>query len=154
DSHVLLLSHLPTKYSFIYQENKIPFTDVESGGLDTFDLSPFDALLVLDTGTWSQLPGLREKLEKSAGWQKPKLVIDHHLTQEDWADENLVITQAAAAGEILAELLVQWEIPLDQAIATCLFLAIVTDTGWFQFSNTRPYTLRLAAILMEAGVDT
>ncbi len=84
----------------------------------------------------------------------PRIVLDHHLTQEDWADLKLVIPEAAAAGEIAAELLEQWEIPLDPQIATCLYLAIVSDTGWFQFSNTRPFTLRLAATLMEAGVDT
>src|SRR5205085_8470398 len=69
-------------------------------------------------------------------------------------DHKLVITQAAAAGEIVAELLELWNVPLDLPIATALYLAISTDTGWFQFSNTRPYTLRLAAMLMEAGVDT
>ena len=39
-------------------------------------------------------------------------------------------------------------------MATALFVGIVADTGWFMFSNTRPVTLRLAAKLMEAGVDT
>jgi phosphoesterase RecJ-like protein len=107
--------------------------------------------LVLDTGTWSQLPGLKEML---AGFAAPKIVVDHHLTQEDWADFKLVVTDAAAAGEIVADLLKRWEVPIDRAIASALFLAIATDTGWFQFSNTRPKTMRLAAELMEAGVDT
>jgi phosphoesterase RecJ-like protein len=65
-----------------------------------------------------------------------------------------VLTQAAAAGEIVAELLQMWDVDLDSKIASALYVAIATDTGWFQFSNTRPYTLRLAAQLMEAGVDT
>ena len=72
----------------------------------------FDALLVVDTGTWSQLPGLREQVERLDG---PKLVVDHHLTQEDWADVKLVVTEAAAAGEIAAELLDLWQIELDRA---------------------------------------
>jgi phosphoesterase RecJ-like protein len=88
------------------------------------------------------------------GWAKPKLVIDHHLTQENWADVKLVVTEAAAAGEIVAELLERWGVKLDLALATVLFVAVASDTGWFQFSNTRPVTLRLAARLMEAGVDT
>src|SRR5262249_32090174 len=67
---------------------------------------------------------------------------------------KLVVTEAAAAGEIVAELLSQWEIPFDRPIATAIYLALVSDTGWFQFSNTRPYTLRLAASLMETGIDT
>jgi phosphoesterase RecJ-like protein len=151
DSEVLLLSHLPSKYSFIFQENDIAWHDVESGWPASYPLERFDALAVVDTGTWSQLPGLRERL---AGWRGPKLVIDHHLTQEDWADCKLVQTQAAAAGEIVAELLQRWNVPIDRPIATALFLAVASDTGWFQFSNTRPHTMRLAATLMEAGVDT
>ncbi len=149
-AEVLLLSHLPTKYAFLFQENDIAFTDVEKAWPEAFPFDRFDALLVVDTGTWSQLPGLKERI---ANWDVPKLVLDHHLTQEAWATRKLVVTGAAAAGEIVAELLVQWGIALDAAIATCLFIAITTDTGWFQFSNTRPFTLRLGATLLEAGVD-
>ena len=152
DSQVLLLSHLPRKYAFIFQDYQIPFLDVENGWpAGGFDLDPFDAILVADTGTWSQLPGLEERI---ANWPKPKLVLDHHLTQQDWADVKLVATDAAAAAEVAAELLDAWGIEFDQPIATALYLGIVTDTGWFQFSNTRPQTLRLAARLMEAGVET
>jgi phosphoesterase RecJ-like protein len=150
-STVLLLSHLPTKYAFVFRDNEIVYADAEKGWPADLSLDTFDALLVVDTGTWSQLPGLREPIEK---WHKPKLVVDHHLTQEDWADAKLVVTAAAAAGEIVAELLDQWDIDLTRAIATPLYLAIASDTGWFQYSNTRPYTLRLAARLMEAGVET
>jgi bifunctional oligoribonuclease and PAP phosphatase NrnA len=151
DSQVLLLSHLPAKYKFVYEDNGVNYIDVENGWNDPFPFETFDALLVADTGTWSQLPGLRERI---AEWSAPKIVLDHHLTQEDWADLKLVIPEAAAAGEIAAELLEQWEIPIDKPIATALYLAIASDTGWFQFSNTRPFTMRLAATLMEAGVDT
>jgi phosphoesterase RecJ-like protein len=151
DGEILLLSHLPSKYAFIFHDNQIAWHDVESGWPQPYSLERFDALLVVDTGTWSQLPGLRERLD---GWPRPRLVIDHHLTQEDWADHKLVHTHAAAAGEIVAELLVRWDVPIDRHIATALFLAIASDTGWFQFSNTGPQTMRLAATLMEAGVDT
>ncbi len=151
DSEILLFDRLPAKYAFLFKENNIVHHDVEAGWPQPYSLEKFDALLVVDTGTWSQLPGLREHLN---GWEKPRLVLDHHLTQEDWADVKLVDTQAAAAGEIAAGLLAQWNIPMDRSIATALFVAIASDTGWFQFSNTRPATLRLAADLMEAGVDT
>ncbi len=150
-ARALLLSHLPTKYSFVFKELGIEWIDVESGFPSDFDLNHYDTLLVVDTGTWSQLPGLKEHVEKFKG---RKLVVDHHLTQEDWADQKLVVTDAAAAGEIVAELIEQWDVPIDTKIATALYVAIVSDTGWFQFSNTRPFTLRLAAELIEAGVDT
>jgi phosphoesterase RecJ-like protein len=150
-AEVLLLTHLPTKYAFIFHGHDIVHHDAERGWPEGLALDSFDALLVLDTGTWSQLPGLRERVEH---WAKPMMVVDHHLTQENWASAKLVITAAAATGEIVAELLDQWPVEMDKAIATALYLAIVTDTGWFQFSNTRPFTMRLAARLMEAGVDT
>jgi bifunctional oligoribonuclease and PAP phosphatase NrnA len=151
NSHVLLLSHLPSKYAFVFKELGVDHTDVERDWPESFSLKNFDTLLVVDTGTWSQLPGLRERI---ANWKGPKLVVDHHLTQEDWADAKLVVTEAAAAGEIAAELLQQWDVELTTPIARALFLAIASDTGWFQFSNTRPFTLRLAAQLIEAGVNT
>jgi phosphoesterase RecJ-like protein len=151
EAEVLLLSHLPTKYSFIFKEYGIASTDVESGWPERFPFERFDALLVVDTGTWSQLPGLKERV---ANWDVPKLVVDHHLTQEDWATTKLVRTDAAAAGEIVADLLERWGVKFESSIASNLFLAIASDTGWFQFSNTHPVTMRLAAKLMEAGVDT
>src|SRR5689334_11444055 len=61
EAQVLLLSHLPRKYSFVYLENEIPHVDAESGWPAGLALEQFDALLVIDTGTWSQLPGLRER---------------------------------------------------------------------------------------------
>src|SRR5438874_2242455 len=73
DSHVLLLSHLPRKYSFIFSDNQIAFTDLEGSALSeprsgqSPTLHEFDALLVMDTGTWSQLPGLQEHLANFEG---------------------------------------------------------------------------------------
>jgi phosphoesterase RecJ-like protein len=150
-AEVLLLSHLPRKYAFVFLDNGIVFHDAEAGWPAGLELDAFDALLVVDTGTWSQLPGLRERL---LSWPRPKYVLDHHLTQEDWATLKLVDTSAAAAGEIATELLERWGVEMDAKLAGALYLAIVSDTGWFHFSNTRPHTLRMAADLIEAGVDT
>lgn len=147
---VLLLSHWPSKYAFLAQMLGAGYFDAEKSWPDDLHLNNYDALLVVDTGTWSQLPGLRERMD---GFSGRKLVMDHHLTQEDWADAKLVVCEAAAAGEIAAELIEQWDLPFSGDIATAIFVAITTDTGWFQFSNTRPYTLRLGALLLEAGVD-
>jgi phosphoesterase RecJ-like protein len=151
ESKVLLLSHLPRKYAFVYEENGIPFFDAETGWPAELKLDDYDAMLVVDTGTWSQLPGLREHVEK---WPKPKLVVDHHLTQEDWADVKLVDTTAGAAGEIIEELLMKWGVELDRGISTALFLAIVSDTGWFMYSNTRPGNAAPRRPPDGRGVDT
>ena len=147
---VLLQPKIPGKYAFVYADAGLTYTPADPVLPDTFTLDGYDALVVVDTGTWSQLPGLRPHVEAFTG---RKLVIDHHLTQEDWADAKLVVTEAGAACEIVAELLQQWQIPLDRVIGEALYVGLVSDTGWFQYSNTRPYALRLAAALLEAGVD-
>jgi phosphoesterase RecJ-like protein len=149
-AEVLLLSHLPRKYAFIYHDADINHFDVEKGFPAGFSLDAYDALLVVDTGTWSQLPGLQAHVER---WPGPKIVIDHHLTQQEWATVKLVDTSAGACCEVIFELLQKWSIAVDAPTAQALFVGIVADTGWFMFSNTRPVTLRTAAKLMEAGVD-
>lgn len=151
DAEILLLSHLPTKYAFVYRDYSLVHHDAEAGWPAGLSLDAFDAFVSVDTGTWSQLPGLKEKV---LAYKKPRVVIDHHLTQEDWADVKLVVKEASAASEIVGELLTLWEVKIDEKIATALYLGLVSDTGWFQYSNTRPYTLRLAALLIEAGVNT
>src|SRR3954451_17714537 len=115
EAEVLLLSHLPTKYAFIYRDNGVVFHDVEPGWSAIGDarkfFDRFDALLVADTGTSSQLPGLREQMDATGFLARvPKVVLYHHLTQEDWADHKLVITIAPAAAEVAFELLEQWPV--------------------------------------------
>jgi phosphoesterase RecJ-like protein len=152
DAELLVLSKLPRKYAFVVTDNAVVVHDADAGWPAALsDLSRFDALAVCDTGTWNQLPGLKDRV---SGWRVPKLVIDHHLTQEDWATTKLVVTGAAAAAEVVGELLDRWGVPLTPAIGAALFLGLASDTGWFQFANTRPQTFRLAARLVEAGVDT
>ena len=148
---ILLFSRVPAKYGFIFSDGNVPIFEAEKNWPAELSLDNYDALLVLDTGTWSQLPGLRERIEN---WPKPKLIVDHHRTQEGWATARWVDTEAAAAGEMVADLVERWGLKLAGQIAEAVFLAIATDTGWFQFSNTRPRTLRLAARLLEAGVDS
>jgi bifunctional oligoribonuclease and PAP phosphatase NrnA len=147
---VLLLSKLPTKYSFLFHDNDVEHVTLEGDAPATL-LDGFDALLVVDTGTWSQLPGLKAVVST---WDKPRLVVDHHQTQEAWASVLWQDVTASAAGEMVETLLDRWDVPISKPIAECLFVAIASDTGWFQFSNTTPRTLRLVAQLMEHGVDT
>lgn len=151
DSTIVLLSRLPSKYAFVLTENGLSHVDAADGLPASIDLNDHDGLVVADTGTWSQLPGLREHFE---AWPKPKLVLDHHLTQENWATVKLVDTTASAAGEVALEMLRDWGVNIDRPIASALYVALVSDTGWFQFSNTSAQTLRHAADLMDIGVDT
>lgn len=149
DAECLVLSEVPPKYAFLYADARVQWRylkDVDATAM----LDGADALLVCDTGTWSQLPGLQEPIEVFGG---KKLVLDHHVTQEDWADVKLVDTTAGAAAEVALLLLKRLGIPLDRKLAEPLYAAMATDTGWFAYSNTSPRTLRLAADCVEAGAD-
>src|SRR4051812_7574580 len=70
-AEALLLSHLPRKYAFVFNDNNIPFHDAETGWPEGLSLDSYDCLCVVDTGTWSQLPGLKER---ALAYKKPKLV--------------------------------------------------------------------------------
>lgn len=115
-----------------------------------------DCVVVCDTGAWAQVDELRAWLQPRAG---KAVIIDHHLSgAPDMAPRRLLDPHAAAAAELVAEVCQRLLAAKDPSrlplpIATPLFLGLGTDTGWFRFSNTRPATLRLAAALIEAGVD-
>ena len=79
--------------------------------------------------------------------------IDHHHDNTRFARINLVVADASSTGEIVRDLLDALGVELNRAIAEALYVALVTDTGRFQYTNTTPKALRLAAELVEAGVD-
>ncbi len=150
-STVLLLSKLPNKYSFVFHENAIQYEVSETSVPARAWFDRFDRFVCVDTGTFSQLPGLEAIVPDL---RVPRIVIDHHKTQEAWSDILWQDIGASAAGEMIETLLTQWNIEITPEIANCLFVAIASDTGWFQFSNTTPRTLRLVADLMEHGVNS
>ena len=79
--------------------------------------------------------------------------IDHHHDNTRFGDVNLVVDDASSTGELLADIFRELGVALTPEIAEALYTAIVTDTGRFQYSNTTPKALRLAAELVEAGAD-
>jgi len=79
--------------------------------------------------------------------------IDHHHDNPRFGDVNLIVADASSTGEVLSDLLRELDIALTPEIAEALYVALVTDTGRFQYANTTPKTLRLAADLVEAGAD-
>ena len=84
---------------------------------------------------------------------KADMVIDHHPSNTRFAPVCWVEPDRAACGELLCDLADQLGV-MDREIATALYVAISTDTGGFLYSNTTPNTHRLAAALMEQGIDT
>ena len=86
---------------------------------------------------------------------RAKLVlnIDHHHDNSRFGDVNLVVADASSTGEVLRDVFEALGVELTPEIAEPLYIALVTDTGRFQYTNTTPKSLRLAAELVEAGAD-
>src|SRR5215216_2260642 len=81
------------------------------------------------------------------------LDIDHHHDNSRFGDLNLVVGDASSTGEVLRDLFAELDVELTPELAEALYIAVVTDTGRFQYTNTTPKALRLAAELVEAGAD-
>jgi bifunctional oligoribonuclease and PAP phosphatase NrnA len=92
---------------------------------------------------------------ESALLDKAQLVvdIDHHHDNTRFGKVNLIVGHASSTGEILADVFRELGVSLTPEIAEALYIAVVTDTGRFQYANTTAKALRLAAELVEAGAD-
>jgi bifunctional oligoribonuclease and PAP phosphatase NrnA len=79
--------------------------------------------------------------------------IDHHHDNTRFGNVNVVVASASSTGEVLRDLFEVMRIELTPDIAEALYIALVTDTGRFQYANTTPKALRVAAELVEAGAN-
>src|SRR6266516_1608234 len=79
--------------------------------------------------------------------------IDHHHDNTRFGGVNLIVPNASSSGEVLRDVFQAIDVPLTPEIAEALYIALVTDTGRFQYTNTTPKALRLAADLVESGAD-
>jgi bifunctional oligoribonuclease and PAP phosphatase NrnA len=84
---------------------------------------------------------------------KLTLDIDHHHDNSRFGDVNLIVAEASSTGEVMRDVFRELGVELTPEIAEPLYIALVTDTGRFQYTNTTPKALRLAAELVEAGAD-
>ena len=104
-------------------------------------------MLVFDVGSADRLA----ELGSAAAKAERLIVVDHHVTNAGFGDISLVDGDVAASSVLVADLLRHLDWPLTPEIATCLHTALVTDTGRFQYANTTPSTLELAAGFVAAG---
>jgi phosphoesterase RecJ-like protein len=79
--------------------------------------------------------------------------VDHHHDNSRFGNVNLVVPEASSTAEVIRDILAELDIELTPQIAEALYVGLVTDTGRFQYTNTTPKALRLAAELVEAGAD-
>lgn len=112
-------------------------------------LAEADVIIVLDTNGEERLGKLGSMVRNAQG---TKLLIDHHQQPEQWFDLYYRRTSAAAAGELVYELIDAIDPSLiDAEIATALYTAIMTDTGSFRYSNVTPDVHRIVADILERG---
>jgi bifunctional oligoribonuclease and PAP phosphatase NrnA len=112
------------------------------------DLLDREVAIILDLSSWDQLGDMAAWLKTFAG---PRLIVDHHVSQDDLGATVIKDTGAEATGSLVVQAVRALGGTFTTEMATGLLVAIAMDTGWFRHSNTRPGTLRTAADLVESG---
>ena len=130
-------------------ENHLSFMDGEYEVFDEAADYCADLCICLDCADIKRL-GKRIKLFESA---KHTLSIDHHETNTNFAEVNLVDGKASATAEILYQMFVEMSVNIDKDIAKNLYAAISADTGSFKYSNVTPKTMNIAAELVSKGIN-
>ena len=107
----------------------------------------YDLCIVQDCGDAARL-GAAVKYFNTA---KKTICIDHHVSNDSFADENYVFPEKSSTSELIFELIEEEKITKE--IAECIYVGIVHDTGVFQYSSTSARTMNIAGILMEKGIS-
>lgn len=137
----------PPNRSFDYLSRAVPFGAYEEGE----PLPEHDVAVLLDFNDPTRCGAMRAPLLAAPS---RKLVVDHHPadTGEPWWDAAFVDVSASATGVLVWRILRELGVRLDEVAALGVFTSIVTDTGWFRYSNTDAETFSIAADLVRAGV--
>ena len=131
---------LPREYAFMHLDGlvrEIP-ADVEERTLVALDCAKVDRI--------GPAPEIVDRARRVIN-------IDHHHDNSRFGDIVLIVADASSTGEVLRDVFSALDVALTPEIAEPLYIALVTDTGRFQYTNTTPKSLRLAAELVEAGAD-
>ncbi|HVL51090.1 MAG TPA: bifunctional oligoribonuclease/PAP phosphatase NrnA [Actinomycetota bacterium] len=132
---------IPDNYAFLPGVDRIVAQDLIPDQVETF--------VAIDCGDLRRLDLLVPKF-KAAG---TRVNIDHHVSNTNYGDINLVDHTRASSAELAFELIQRMGGEVTPEMATALYTGLVTDTGRFQYSNTTPATLQAAVALREAGAD-
>lgn len=136
----LYLELIPDVFQFLQNADKINH--------DTTGEQQFDLFIALDCGDAGRLGGNARYFENA----KQTLCIDHHISNQAFADDNYVIPDASSTCELVYDIIDADKITKE--IAECLYTGMVHDTGVFQYSCTSKKTMNIAGILKEKGIDS
>lgn len=114
------------------------------------DIAQADAIMVLDTSSWAQLGPMADAIRATS---VTRIVLDHHVSDEDLGAETFKDSAAEATGRLVIEAADALGVALTQSMAEPLFAAIATDTGWFRFPSVTAETYRATSRLIEAGAS-
>ena len=137
----------PPNLAFIDPEHRIQAIGVD---ITTDQLRDVEVMMVLDTSAWAQLGPMSEVLQATSA---RKLVLDHHVGEDDLGALLFKNPEAEATGRLVVEAADTVGVNLTPEIAAPLFAAISTDTGWFRFGSAGATTYELAARLITAGAS-
>jgi bifunctional oligoribonuclease and PAP phosphatase NrnA len=107
----------------------------------------FDLIVSLDCSDLGRVGNVLE------GYGSPDINIDHHITNQNYADVNFIDGEAVSTTEIIYYHLEEWALPLTRSVADALLTGLITDTIGFRTANITPKALRMAADLLESGSD-
>ena len=148
--YLYLKENYPEISADLYLESVQPefmfLTDIQEYKNTCEEQKEYDLFIILDVSAPDRI-GVAESAFHKA---KKTLCIDHHISNKGFAAENRIVPDASSASEVLYGMLEEEKI--SKAAAEAIYLGIVHDSGVFQYSNTKPETLRIAAKLMEKGV--
>lgn len=143
------------KEAFILDSDPVPehyrFLPGAAGVRTGFDkIDAFDTAVVLDCPTLSRTGRVKDVIEKRA---VPVINIDHHISNEKFGGINWVEPNASSAGEMVFQLFKESGINMTKEVALSLYIAILTDTGSFNYDNTSGATHEIAGELLGYGLD-
>lgn len=134
----LYLQPIPNIFKFMKNADKI-ISDCTAD-------KEFDLFIAQDCGDLGRLGDAAKYFEHA----KKTACIDHHISNQSFADENYIFPQASSASELVFELIPRER--LTKEIAECIYTGIIHDTGVFKHSNTTKETMEIAGKLIAFGI--
>lgn len=137
----------PENLAFIDPDQRLRAlgVDVQIG-----ELADIDLLMILDTSAWAQLGPMADLVRTTPA---KKLIVDHHLGEDNIDAELFKDPTAEATGRLVVDAAERLGVALTPEIANPLFAAIATDTGWYRYGALTGDTYRIAGKLVDAGAQ-
>lgn len=110
----------------------------------------YDVVITFDVAALERMTGMGRKIFDSA---ECTINFDHHKTNDNFADINIVNTDVSSCGEIIYNFFKEAKVKITKDMADCLYVAILTDTGGFRYENTKTSTFEVVEDLVKLGVD-